>query len=76
MNAFGSLRINVNRLMQQHSVKVLLITSPSRGDGKTMISLNLADAFAASGRKWRCGWTRPLPSPPACPLLGWITRTA
>ena len=51
MNAFGSLRINVNRLMQQHSVKVLLVTSPSRGDGKTMISLNLAEAFAASGKK-------------------------
>jgi capsular exopolysaccharide synthesis family protein len=51
MNAFGSLRINVNRLMQQHSAKVLQITSPSRGDGKTMISINLADAFALSGKK-------------------------
>jgi polysaccharide biosynthesis transport protein len=51
MNAFGSLRINVNRLMQQHSVRVLQITSPSRGDGKTMISVNLADAFALSGKK-------------------------
>jgi polysaccharide biosynthesis transport protein len=51
LNAFGSLRINVNRLMLQQSVKTILITSPSRGDGKTMISLNLADAFAASGKK-------------------------
>jgi len=51
LNAFGSLRINVNRLMLQKSIKTLLITSPSRGDGKTMISLNLAEAFAASGKK-------------------------
>jgi succinoglycan biosynthesis transport protein ExoP len=51
LNAYGSLRINVSRLMLQQSVKVLLITSPSRGDGKTMIAENLASAFATSGRK-------------------------
>jgi capsular exopolysaccharide synthesis family protein len=51
LNAYGSLRINVNRLMVQQSVKVLLISSPSRGDGKTTIAENLASAFAQSGRK-------------------------
>jgi len=51
LNAFGSLRINVNRLMLQQSVKVLLISSPSRGDGKTTVAENLANAFALSGRK-------------------------
>jgi capsular exopolysaccharide synthesis family protein len=51
MNAFGTLRINVNRLMLQQSVKVLLITSPTRGDGKTTIAANLATAFAQSQRK-------------------------
>jgi capsular exopolysaccharide synthesis family protein len=51
LNAFGSLRINVNRLMLQQSVKVLLITSPARGDGKTTIAANLAAAFVRSGRK-------------------------
>ncbi len=51
LNAFGSLRINVNRLMLKQSVKVLLITSPVRGDGKTTIATNLAAAFARSGRK-------------------------
>ncbi len=51
LNAFGSLRINFNRLMSQQSVKVLLISSPSRGDGKTTIAENLASAFALSGRK-------------------------
>jgi capsular exopolysaccharide synthesis family protein len=51
LNAYGSLRINVSRLMLQQSVKVLLISSPSRGDGKTTIAENLAGAFAQSGRK-------------------------
>jgi len=51
MNAFGSLRINLQRLMSQKSVKSLLVTSPARGDGKTTISVNLAAAFARSGRK-------------------------
>ena len=37
--------------MVQQSVKVLLISSPSRGDGKTTIAENLASAFAQSGRK-------------------------
>lgn len=50
-NAFGSLRININRLMVQQSVKVLLITSPSRGDGKTTIAENLAAAFVRAGKK-------------------------
>lgn len=51
LNAFGSLRINVNRLMLQQSVRVLLITSPARGDGKTTIAANLASAFVRSGKK-------------------------
>jgi capsular exopolysaccharide synthesis family protein len=51
LNAFGSLRINVNRLMLQQSVKVLLVTSPARGDGKTTIATNLAAAFARAGKK-------------------------
>jgi succinoglycan biosynthesis transport protein ExoP len=50
LNAFGSLRINVHRLMLRQSVKVLLITSPARGDGKTTIAANRAAAFAQSRR--------------------------
>jgi polysaccharide biosynthesis transport protein len=50
-NAFGSLRINLNRIMAQKSVKSLLITSPARGDGKSTIAVNLAAAFARSGKK-------------------------
>jgi tyrosine-protein kinase len=51
LNAFGSLRINLNRVMSRQSVKVLLVTSPTRGDGKTTIAANLATAFAFSRRK-------------------------
>lgn len=50
-NAFGSLRINVNRLMLRQTVKVLLMTSPSRGDGKTTVVENLAIAFERSRKK-------------------------
>jgi capsular exopolysaccharide synthesis family protein len=51
LNAFGTLRINVNRLMVRQAVKVLLVTSPARGDGKTTIAANLAKAFSQSKRK-------------------------
>jgi capsular exopolysaccharide synthesis family protein len=51
LNAFGTLRINVSRLMAQQSVKALVITSPARGDGKTTIAANLAAAFVRSGKK-------------------------
>lgn len=51
LNAFGTLRINVSRLMTQRSINALLITSPARGDGKTTIAMNLAAAFARSGKK-------------------------
>ncbi|HSB65497.1 MAG TPA: P-loop NTPase, partial [Anaerolineales bacterium] len=51
LNAFGSLRINVNRLMLRQSLKVLLVTSPGRGDGKTTVAENLAAAFVRAGRK-------------------------
>jgi capsular exopolysaccharide synthesis family protein len=51
MNAFGSLRININRLMARQSLKVLLVTSPGRGDGKTTVAINLTDAFKQSGKR-------------------------
>jgi capsular exopolysaccharide synthesis family protein len=51
LNAFGILRINVNRLATQGALKTILITSPSRGEGKTTIAMNLAAAFIQSGRK-------------------------
>lgn len=50
-NAFGSLRININRLMARQSLKVLLVTSPGRGDGKTTVAINLTDAFRQAGKR-------------------------
>jgi capsular exopolysaccharide synthesis family protein len=50
LNAFGILRINVNRLATQGALKTILITSPSLREGKTTIAINLAAAFVQSGR--------------------------
>jgi capsular exopolysaccharide synthesis family protein len=51
LNAFGFLRININRLITLKSRRTILITSPALGDGKTTIAANLAAAFAQAGRK-------------------------
>jgi len=51
LNAFGILRINVSRLINPKSLKTVLVTSPSLGDGKTTIATNLAAAFAQAGKK-------------------------
>jgi len=51
LNAFGILRINVSRLVTEKSLKTILITSPSLGEGKTTIATNLASAFVRSGQK-------------------------
>jgi capsular exopolysaccharide synthesis family protein len=41
----------VSRLIAQKSIKTLLITSPSLGEGKTTIATNLAAAFVRLGKK-------------------------
>jgi capsular exopolysaccharide synthesis family protein len=51
LNAFGILRINVNRLIQKKSLRTILVTGPALGEGKTTIAANLAMAFARAGRK-------------------------
>jgi len=51
LNTFGTLRINVGRLMKQEPSKTILVTSPALGKGKTTIALNLAAAFVQSGMK-------------------------
>lgn len=50
-NAFGSLRINVSRLIEHKPVKTILITSSRSGEGKTTVCLNLAAAFVRSGKR-------------------------
>ena len=51
LNAFGILRINVSRLISQNSIRTILVTSPTLGEGKSTISANLAEAFVQSGKK-------------------------
>lgn len=49
--AFGDLRINLSRLMADRSQKRILVTSTTRGEGKTTVAANLANAFLQSGKK-------------------------
>ena len=47
--AFRLLRTSVKFLGVERQVRVVQITSPSPGEGKTMVAVNLAVAFAQSG---------------------------
>ncbi len=48
---FRTLRTNLFYLSQAMSNKIMLVTSAISGEGKSFISLNLANAIAISGRK-------------------------
>jgi capsular exopolysaccharide synthesis family protein len=50
-NAFGVLRVNIAHQLTQNSQKTVLISSPSLGEGKTTVAVNLAEAFARAGMK-------------------------
>lgn len=50
-NAFGSLRINVTRLLKDRPQNTVLITSPWSSDGKTTIAINLAKSFVRAGKR-------------------------
>ncbi len=45
------LRVRVEKEMNKHNAKVILVTSSIANEGKTTISLNLAHAFAHKGKK-------------------------
>lgn len=49
--AYRSLRTNLQFLMTQQSVRSILVTSPSAGEGKTMTSANLAMVLAQAGQR-------------------------
>ncbi|PZX12321.1 capsular exopolysaccharide synthesis family protein [Breznakibacter xylanolyticus] len=49
--AFRSIRTRLNFLSVDKPVKVIAITSTNTGDGKTFVSMNLASAYAVSGKK-------------------------
>jgi capsular exopolysaccharide synthesis family protein len=45
---YQGLRLQLERLRQAHDVRVVAVTSPSAGDGKTVTSINLAGALGQS----------------------------
>ena len=47
--AYRSLRTNIQFLATERETKVLLVTSPGAGEGKTVTSANLSVAFAQAG---------------------------
>ncbi len=49
--AFGSLRMNLFRLLARSPRKSVLITSAWRGEGKTTVCANLARSFAQAGKR-------------------------
>jgi polysaccharide biosynthesis transport protein len=48
---FRYLRTNIEVAAQESSIKVILVTSPSIGDGKTFAAANLATVLAQGGKK-------------------------
>jgi capsular exopolysaccharide synthesis family protein len=49
--AYRSIRSNIQFEDIDGSIRTLLVTSPSAGDGKTLTAVNLATAMSSSGRK-------------------------
>ena len=48
---YQTIRANLGLFDGDGSTKMLVVTSPGMGDGKTTLSVNLATSFARSGRK-------------------------
>ena len=51
MDNYQTIRANLGLLDGNGNTKLLVVTSPGMGDGKSTLSLNLATSFARSGRK-------------------------
>lgn len=51
MDDYQTIRANLGLLNGDGSAKLLVVTSPGMGDGKTTLAVNLATSFARSGRK-------------------------
>lgn len=46
-----SLQLHLERQMQRQTHKIIVVTSSISGEGKSTVSLNLAETFAANGKK-------------------------
>lgn len=48
---FRRIRTNINKITAQHTARTMLVTSSIPGEGKTLISMNLAASFALLKKK-------------------------
>lgn len=48
---YQTIRANIGLLEDSQNTKIIAVTSPGMGDGKTTFSVNLATSFAHSGKK-------------------------
>lgn len=48
---FRKIRANIQYHLTQKKMKVILVTSPTSGDGKSLVAVNLALAMAMTGKK-------------------------
>ena len=48
---FRTLRTNISFLLKNEHEKTILVTSSTKGEGKTFVSLNLASVYALPGKK-------------------------
>lgn len=49
--AFRSLYANISLLNTHHALRAVVVSSPTSGDGKTTVAMNLAQAAAAMGQR-------------------------
>ena len=49
LESFRSVRLSVSHALEAYGPKMVTITSPGMGDGKSLVSANLAMAFASAG---------------------------
>ena len=50
-SAFRTLRANIEPFLREHSVRVLVITSPGKGDGKTRVAALVSESLARAGQR-------------------------
>ena len=48
---FRTLRTNISLLLRNEQAKTILVTSAIKGEGKTLVSINLATVYALPGKK-------------------------
>jgi capsular exopolysaccharide synthesis family protein len=50
-SAFRTMRANIEPYLREHGVRVLVITSPTKGDGKTRVAALASESLARAGQR-------------------------